>query len=336
MSFARPELAYLVLAVLAALVIVHLVRRKHYMMHSLASIPVLEAMRPSTLRYLPRVLLVAGLIAAGITLMEPRITFREGVTQLEGLDIALVVDLSSSMQEIMGGWEDNKQYYEARTRGEAKDIPMPETRMQAVQKALLDFISQREGDRLALVTFSENSYVVSPLTTDRVYLIKYVSMVDPAILIGEGMTAIGEGINTAMDLFRREQDHETKNKLIVVFTDGEHNYGRDPVEALKEARFYGYRTYLIGVDLGTEITRKEKVQNLIQATIDSGGQYFDARSKSQLEEAYRAIDKMEKGVFVQRTLETNVPYYHVFAYAALALLFVGLVLSSIPYFVEIT
>ena len=46
------------------------------------------------------------------------------------------------------------------------------------------------------------------------------------------MTAIGEGINTAIDLFRHEEDPETKNKVIVVFSDGEHNYGRDPVDAL--------------------------------------------------------------------------------------------------------
>ena len=50
------------------------------------------------------------------------------------------------------------------------------------------------------------------------------------------MTAIGEGIDTAIDLFRREEDPETKNKVIVVFSDGEHNYGRDPVDALAEAR----------------------------------------------------------------------------------------------------
>jgi Ca-activated chloride channel family protein len=268
--------------------------------------------------------------------MEPRITFKEGITELEGLDIVLVVDLSSSMQEVMGGWEEHRELYEARASGDQREFPIPETRMQAVQNALLDFVSKREEDRLALVTFSENSYVVSPLTTDRLYLEKYIRMIDPAILIGEGMTAIGEGIDTAIDLFRREEDPETKNKVIVVFSDGEHNYGRDPVDALAEARFYGYRVYLIGVELGAEITRKERVQQLIQAISDSGGQYFDARNKAQLETAYSTIDQIEKGVFVQKTLETNVPYYQIFLLSSLTLLFVGLALNSIPYFVEIS
>ena len=88
--------------------------------------------------------------------------------------------------------------------------------------------------------------------------------------------------------------------------------------------------------MGAEITRKERVQQLIQAITDSGGQYFDARNKAQLETAYTTIDQIEKGVFVQKTLETNVPYYQIFLLSSLTLLFVGLALNSIPYFVEIS
>ena len=39
---------------------------------------------------------------------------------------------------------------------------------------------------------------------------------------------------------------------------------------------------------------------------------------------------------MQKTLETNVPYYQIFLLSSLTLLFVGLALNSIPYFVEIT
>ena len=336
MEFARFDVLYILIGVLTLLFIVRWLKRNRYMAHSLARSSFLAGMRPSHLRFLPKILLVAGVIAAGIALMEPEIALREGVTELEGLDIVMVVDLSSSMQEVLGGWEEHREFYEVRSRGEQRELPMPETRMQAVQNALFDFVSKRENDRLALVTFSENSYVVSPLTTDRSYLEKYIQMIDPAILIGEGMTAIGEGIDTAIGLFRREEDPETKNKVIVVFTDGEHNYGRDPIEILEEARFYGYRVYLIGVELGSEITRKQKVQDLIQSVGDTGGQYFDARNKNGLEEAYVTIDQIEKGVFVQKTIETNVPVFHVFVFSALGLLFVGLALSSIPYFVEIS
>jgi Ca-activated chloride channel family protein len=336
MEFARFDVLYILGGVFVLLLLIQWLKRNRYLAHSLATSSFLATLKPSSLRFLPKILLVAGILVAGIALMEPEIALQEGVTEMEGLDIVMVVDLSSSMQEVMGGWEEHREFYEVRSRGEQREIPMPETRMQAVQNALFDFVSKREDDRLALVTFSENSYVVSPLTTDRSYLEKYITMIDPAILIGEGMTAIGEGIDTAIVLFRREENSETKNKVIVVFTDGEHNYGRDPIEILEEARFYGYRVYLIGVELGSEITRKQKVQDLIQAVIDTGGRYFDARNQSGLEEAYTTIDSLEKGVFVQKTIETNVPVYHIFIYSALGLLFVGLALSSIPYFVEIS
>jgi len=278
-TFARFEVLYVLIGVFLLMAIIQWRKKKHYLAHSLGTHPIIPSLKPSYLRFLPRILMVIGLLGIGIALMEPRITFKEGVTELEGLDIVLVVDLSSSMQEVMGGWEEHRELYAARAKGDLTELPIPETRMQAVQNALLDFVSKRKDDRLALVTFSENSYVVSPLTTDRFYLEKYIRMIDPSILIGEGMTAIGEGIDTAIDLFRREENPETKNKVIVVFSDGEHNYGRDPIDALDEARFYGYRVYLIGVELGDEITRKERVQQLIQAITVSGGQYFDARNQ---------------------------------------------------------
>jgi len=334
-TFARFEVLYVLIGVFLLMAIIQWRKKKHYLAHSLGTHPIIPSLKPSYLRFLPRIFMVIGLLGIGIALMEPRITFKEGVTELEGLDIVLVVDLSSSMQEVMGGWEEHRELYAARAKGDLSELPIPETRMQAVQNALLDFVSKRKDDRLALVTFSENSYVVSPLTTDRFYLEKYIRMIDPSILIGEGMTAIGEGIDTAIDLFRREENPETKNKVIVVFSDGEHNYGRDPIDALDEARFYGYRVYLIGVELGDEITRKERVQQLIQAITVSGGQYFDARNQDQLETAYTTIDQIEKGVFIQKTLENDLPYYQIFLFSSLTLLFVGLALNSIPYFLEI-
>jgi len=185
-TFARFEVLYILIGVLLLLAIIQWRKKKHYLAHSLVSQPVMPSLKPSYLRFLPRIFLVIGLLGIGIALMEPRITFKEGVTELEGLDIVLVVDLSSSMQEVMGGWEEHRELYAARAKGDLTELPIPETRMQAVQNALLDFVSKRDEDRLALVTFSENSYVVSPLTTDRLYLEKYIRMIDPAILIGEG------------------------------------------------------------------------------------------------------------------------------------------------------
>jgi len=107
MEFARFNVLYVLIGVFVVLFLVHWIKKNRYMGHSMANSSLLAAMRPSHLRFLPKILLVAGVIAAGIALMEPRITFKEGVTELEGLDIVMVVDLSSSMQEVLGGWEES-------------------------------------------------------------------------------------------------------------------------------------------------------------------------------------------------------------------------------------
>ncbi|MBI2821241.1 MAG: VWA domain-containing protein [Acidobacteria bacterium] len=340
-QFAEPQNVYLVIGAFVLLCLILWKKKRTYFAHSLAHHPLILQMKPSYLRFVPRILLTIGFLAAGITLLDPRVTFREGVTRYEGLDIVLAVDLSSSMQEVMGAQEMRK-VYEAKLRtGDNKGkAPTWETRMQALQRALLDLIPKRKNDRIGLIAFSENAYVVSPLTLDHGYLEKYVQMVDPEILIGEGMTAIGEGVTAAMKLFQWRQEQENnldnRNKVIVVFTDGENNFGRDPLEALSEARFRGYRVYLIGVDLPPEVTRKESQKLLIHAVLNTGGKYYDARDKNQLAEANNAIDRTEKGIFVERTVETDVPIYQVFVFASLGFLAVGLVLSSIPYFVEIS
>jgi len=336
-QFAHLEYLYYILGAFLLVALIGWKKRRHYIGHSLAHYPMMLHMKPSHLRFVPRILIVMGVIAAGTALLDPRIIFREGVSRFEGLDIVLVVDLSSSMQEVLGAQEMRKVYEAKLKSGDKGKGPLWETRMQAIQKALFDVISRRSGDRLGLVVFSENSYVVSPLTTDHSYLQKYVHMVDPEILIGEGMTAIGEGVTSAMKLFMREGEvFETKNKVVIVFTDGENNFGRDPLETLSEARFRGYRVYLIGVDLPPEVTRKESQKMLVQAIVNTGGRYFDAHDKAQLLDANNTIDRIEKGIFVERTVETDVPIYHVFVYAALIFLAIGLVLNILPYFMEIS
>ncbi|MBI4447296.1 MAG: VWA domain-containing protein [Acidobacteria bacterium] len=343
MRFARLDLIYVLAGIAILMVLLQWKKRKPYFAHSFAGHSYLEQMKSSALRLLPKIFVIAGIVAAGGALLEPRAVFRESIHRLEGLDIVMVMDLSSSMQEALGGYLEQRKLYEAAMRARARaggamrltDLPPPETRMQAVQRALLEFVSLRKKDRLALVVFSENTYIVSPLTIDHAYLEKYIRMIDANILLGEGMTAIGDGIAAAIDLLQREKEADTKNKVIVVFTDGEHNYGRDPIEVLADARFYGYRIYMIGVDLG-EITRKENVQMLIRSIKDSGGEYYDARNKSELARAYSEIDRIEKGVFVQKTLETDVPAYETFLIVSLSCLFVGIVLNTVPYFIEIT
>src|SRR5262249_56116695 len=99
------------------------------------------------------------------------------------------------------------------------------------------FVQKRHGDRIGLIAFSENAYVVAPLTQDVAYLTKYLRMVDNKTLASEGQTAVGEGILTAINLAEQQRQGSGKSlsKTMLVLTDGAHNTGRDVFDALPYA-----------------------------------------------------------------------------------------------------
>ena len=74
--------------------------------------------------------------------------------------------------------------------------------------------------------------------------------------------------------------------MIIVFTDGERNYGRDPMESLAEADASHIRVHLVGVDLDEQIKERPAVQALISAVRGYGGRYYEADTMRELRTAY--------------------------------------------------
>ncbi|HVL69723.1 MAG TPA: VWA domain-containing protein [Vicinamibacterales bacterium] len=320
LTFHRPELAWVLAGAVGVLLLHRVLRRRHYLgVSSTALFP--RAVRASPLRHLPRLVLGGALIFLTAALMDPATPVAEQRVTERGVDIALVLDLSSSMEEVMSGGAVNAA---------------PQSRLEVTKRAISAFIERRPSDRLGLVVFSDNAYVVSPLTSDHEPLQRYLASIDEQTLRMEGMTAIGEGIALADLLLRRQATHGTRNGVIVVFTDGEHNYGRDPVEALGEALDAGHRVHLIGVDLAAEVKQKEGVRRLVRAVERGGGRYFTADSRAELAEVSRAIDAVEAGTLVSSRLERNVPVYGWFAAAALLTLCCAVALAAVPAWIDLT
>ena len=109
---------------------------------------------------------------------------------------------------------------------------------------MLGFVQKRHGDRIGLIVFSENAYVVAPMTQDMGYLTNYLRMVDNKTLASEGQTAIGEGILTALNLAEQQKQESGKNlsKVMIVLTDGENNTGRDVYAPSKRPLTQGSRS----------------------------------------------------------------------------------------------
>lgn len=334
----RPEYLWALPVALIGVLAWRTVRRRPFVAFPMLGLLAPRVFRASRLRQAPVVLAAASLPLIALALGDPVRPYGETELKSRGLDIVLVLDLSSSMEEIMGADEPATTLgTETRAIAPGRAGAAGETRLDTTKRAVVDFIARRPGDRIGLVVFSDNAYVVSPLTFDHRHLRQYVAMIDDKILRGEGMTAIGDGMALASALLARQSaGGAAGNRLMVVFTDGEHNYGADPIAVLDQADTAGIRVHLVGVDLETSLKTKPEVLGLISAVRRHGGRYFNADTARQLRAASVSIDALEKGWLVQRRTTRNEPAYQTFAIWAVVLVLAALVLRAVPHFVDVT
>jgi len=285
--------------------------KRPYWGHSLAGHFRNKIRRPSPILRLPVLLEALAVIFLLTALLGPVYPFVVSRVERGGLQIMVVLDLSQSMEKPLGR----------------------STRMEAVKGSTAEFIKRRPGDAIGLVVFSNNAYLVSPATFDHDSLLSYLKLVNVDTLVNEGYTAIGEGVAAAEDFFTfsRERGQRAKGQVVVLFSDGENNFGRDPLQELERARQEGTRVYFIGVALDPGASQE------IAATIPiTGGKFFDARNPGHLAAALDEINRIEKGHFYTLQITRAQPAYFVFVLLAFAMLALRMILNGIPHFVEIS
>ncbi|GIV45641.1 MAG: aerotolerance protein BatA [Ignavibacterium sp.] len=233
--------------------------------------------------HLPIILRLIALALLIIALARPQ-NFSSGTNiNTEGIDIAMVLDISGSMLA-----EDFKP-----------------NRLEAAKQVVDEFIQGRVSDRIGLVIFSRDAFTQCPLTIDYSVLRNLLKDIRSGML--EDGTAIGNAIANGVN---RLKDSDAKSKVIILLTDGVNNAGEvDPLSAAEIARTFGIRIYTIGV--GTRGEAPYPVQTpfgiryqMMPVEIDeallkqiaerTGGQYFRATNNRALKEIYERIDKMEK------------------------------------------
>ena len=246
------------------------------------------------LEAVPLVLRMLAVTALLVALAEPRVlrTFEE--PQVEGVGIALALDLSTSM------W--------------AEDMGARQSRLDVAKSTALSFIEARSDD-IGLVTFAGEALTRLPLTHDG-YLVQNAVQDLQVGLLTDG-TDIAGAIAAGAGLLR---DAPHKSKVLILVTDGAHNKaGVMPDLAARAAAAVGVTIYpvAIGQEQGRDQRSMETV--LTQAARITGGQYFQATDVSALAEIYDEIDRL-----VQPSEETilrveTTAYRWLFALAGLAL-----------------
>ncbi|PWB72266.1 aerotolerance regulator BatA [candidate division GN15 bacterium] len=270
-------------------------------------------------RFILPVLRVLAIALLFVAFARPRAGTEVTDVTSEGIDIVMLLDVSSSML--------------------AEDFK-PNNRLYVAKEELKKFVNKRTNDRIGLVVFARYAYTQCPLTLDYGVLLNFVDQVDIGV-VDDG-TAIGMAIATAANRLR---ESNAKSKVMVLLTDGDNNAGEiDPLTAANIAAAYDIKIYTIAAGrpgnamypVQDPIFGKRYIyqptnvneESLRQIAERTGGKYFRARSGEELDQIYSTIDKLEK---TEIKVAAHVQYrelFQYFVYAALALLALEILLAN--------
>ncbi|MBQ8051016.1 MAG: VWA domain-containing protein [Bacteroidaceae bacterium] len=238
--------------------------------------------------HLPFLLRLACLSLAIVALARPQTTNSWKQTDVEGIDIMLCMDVSTSML--------------------AEDLRP--NRVKAAREVAIEFISGRPNDNIGLTLFAGEAFTQCPMTVDHAVLINMLQGMQ-CDMTAKGMiedgTAIGMGLASAV---ARLKDSKAKSKVVILLTDGSNNRGDiSPLTAAEIAKSFGIRVYTIGV--GTNGLARYPVPvaggvQYIQVPVEidtktlqsiaskTDGEFYRAKDTKGLHEVYQQIDQLEK------------------------------------------
>lgn len=323
MTFAHP-IYFLLLLLLIPYIIWYILRNDKHEPSLQVSTTSMYANMPKSykywLRHLPFVLRVAGMALLICVLARPQSTDSWQSSEVEGIDIMMAVDVSTSML--------------------AEDLKP--NRLEAAKQVAADFINGRPNDNIGLTIFAGQTFTQSPLTVDHTVLLNIFNNVNCDMVLNgtiEDGTAIGDGIANAVS---RLKESKAKSKVIILLTDGSNNRGEiSPLTAAEIAKTFGIRVYTVGVGtngqapypvqtfagtqyVSVDVEIDENTLQQIAATAD--GQYYRATSNTKLKEVYEQIDKLEKTKLNVKDFSRKNEEFQPFALAAVLCILLELLL----------
>ena len=281
------------------------------------------------LLHAPFVLRIVAFVMIILVLARPQTTDNWQNSEIEGIDIMLAMDISTSML--------------------AEDLQP--NRLDAAKQVAAEFINGRPNDNIGLSIFAGEAFTQCPLTIDHSVLLNLFQSVSCEMIYNgmiEDGTALGMGLANAVT---RLKDSKAKSKVVILLTDGVNNRGEiSPMTAAEIAAKFGIRVYTIGVGTngtapyplrtysGTQYIQTPveiDEQTLTQIAGTTNGNYFRATSNSKLKEVYEEIDKLEKTKLSVKEFSKREEEYEVFALIAFfcilfELLLRNTVLKKIP------
>ena len=323
MEFANKEYLFLLLLVIPYLL--------WYLMYRKKSEPTMRVADTFAYRFAPKswkvrlmplqmLLRVVAFVMLVIVLARPQTQNSWKSKAVEGIDIMLAIDVSTSML--------------------AEDLKP--NRLEAAKQVAAEFISGRPDDNIGLTIFAGEAFTQCPMTTDHSSLLNLLQNVRTDIaargLIQDG-TAIGMGLASAVS---RLKDSKAKSKVVILLTDGSNNMGDlSPMTSAEIAKSLGIRVYTIGVGTNkvapypmpvaggvqyVNVPVEIDTRTLSDIAATTNADFYRATNTGELHEIYKEIDKLEKSKLSVTQFSKRYDAYQPFAAAAALALLLELLL----------
>jgi Ca-activated chloride channel family protein len=197
-------------------------------------------------------LYLAGFTCVVVALARPQWGGETVMMKRKGIDVLVALDTSNSML--------------------AED--MRPNRLASAKRAIADLVHRMGGDRLGLLAFAGEGYVVCPLTLDHGTVLLLLESMNPTTVSVQGSN-LEDAIRRARAAFVTK---ETKHKALVLVTDGESTSG-DPVREAEQAAEEGVVIHAIGIGSpdGQPIPERDDRGAVTGYKRDRGGQVVNSR-----------------------------------------------------------
>ncbi len=215
-------------------------------------------------------------------------------------------------------------------------------RLEFAKNKIRELISKLDSERIGLIVFSGNAFCQCPLTSDISAIFTFLDSIDTES-ISSGATSLHAPILKTIELFNNI-DKDRKNKLLVIFTDGE-DFSDNLSDIKNQAKNIGLKIFTLGIgsitgapipilDSNGEIKDYQRDRNNNQIVIsklgestlnnlsnETGAQYIKATDNSaDINTLIKEVRHFDKESIEDKQINSNQEKFYYFALCGLILL----------------
>jgi Ca-activated chloride channel family protein len=287
-----------------------------------------------------RLLFVSLVVAA---LSQPQIIHKIVHTTIQTRDFLVTVDVSGSMDSALVDTDQQKFAAPSASTtpqpGAAPTAevgsspvpasqpatatpPKPPTRAEAAREGVRQFLLRRKDDRVGLITFDDRCYYNEPIGKPEAVAKK----LDAILYKGGGTNFDGPSPSAsepgaiACSVEHFADMHATKQRVLIMVTDGEDAIDEDRAAVLAQAiHDQNIKMFVLGVGEGWSKSEKSDLQKFVERS-DVRGSVIRVGDAKQMRDAFAQIDRLEKSnaeIDVQEDAQDLYPYFVIAAFLVL-------------------